>query len=567
MITITSQPPNIDTDTDPKEQPVPLSDCLQWCLQPASGDVITTPGAAASVTIEWPNVPTVPADGTTFTLWGRTFTVDSAQAYTSMSFQITTTGLQTARNMVNMLRANLFFRRATTAQTSGPDNQDVLIGWTDCREQDNFGDDAMDMTALETAGATVTVTNGTSPVYVDGYKIVFRLLKYDAQADDFLPVTQFEGADPNRGCSTVEEMCINMVRDAAGLLYTQMPDLETEGEPDPLLDSVLGRFRLEYGWTYRNGNCEPQSGTFMQSGQVLVLNAAFEPRETYGVRRYWKGATGGFPSGQTVPDFLTTQPKKLSVCTDSFAWLWLLNSFTDAYPDIGSLKLVFTVYKKGTPGVFGTYEAIYPTVEWYQAYIFNVSVGRVLENVVGIDEDTLDRYDVKAVLLDGGDDVIADASETLTFVVSAMCCEESTDVYFLTPAGGIGTMLCRVEDITMSQEGERIFSEVPCNTVGDYQTVKAKYGGLSPAGVQAFESLTISAVENYSPDQVNYFRQFVASPQKWIRIATADGGFMAHKFIVEASEVSIFKAGDKVTLTAKGRLQDSPVQMPNEIEL
>lgn len=568
MITISSQPPHTDDpDAGPRSEPIPLSGCLQWCLQPDDEDVISTLGSQATVVITWPATPTVPANGTTFTIWGYTFTVDDTTPYTSMTFQITTSGSTTARNMVNMLNGNLFFRRAARIIVSGITNREVQITWSECREQESFGDDAMNMAALETAGATVDVNNGESPAYVDGYRLIFRLLKYSTASQDFLPVTQFEGVDPNRGCTSVEETCLNFIRDAAALLYTPMPELETEGEPDPLLDSILGRFKLEYGWTYRDADCQPKSGTLKQSSEVLVLNAAFEPRENYGVRRYWIGATGGFPAGQTVPDFLTTQPKMLSVCADSFSWLWLLNSFTDTYEYIGSLLLRFTVYKKGTAGVFDTYEVIYPTVEWYQPYIFNVSVGRVLDNVAGITADTLEKYEVQVVLLDSGDEVLANGSEYLSYVISANCCEENTDVYFLTPAGGIGTMLVRVEEKEPNQEGQEILTDVPCDTAGDYQTAKAQYGGRSLSQIRSFERITISAMENATDEYVEYFRQFKLSPQRWIRIATADGGFMAHKFIPEPGGVQVFRAGEKVTLTATGYLQDVPVQMPNEVDL
>ena len=568
MIEITSEPRSTaNPGSGPHAQPLPLSDCLQWCMQPDAADGISTLGSQATVVITWPATPTVPANGTTFTIWGYTFTVNNAQAFTSMSFQVTTSGTTTARNMVNMLNANLFFRRAARIIVSGATSREVQITWSDCREQQSFGDDAMNMDALIAAGASKVVTNGVSPEYVAGYRLIFRLLKYSTPAQDFVPVTQFEGIDPNKGCSTIEEACINLMRDAAGMVYTPMPDLVNDGEPDQLTDSILGRFKLEYGWTYRDDNCQPQSGTIKQTDEVMVWNAAFEPKEVYGVRRYWTGADDGFPPGQYVPDFLTTQPKILSVCTDSYSWLWLLNSFTDEYEDIGSVVLRISVYKKGTPGVFDILEFVYPPVLWYQPYIFNVSVGRVLDNVVGVTDETLDRYEVQAVLLDSGDNVLANASEYLTYVVAPSCCEESTDVYFLTPAGGIGTMLVRIDETEAVQEGREILTDVPCNTAGFYQSAKAKYGGRSLSQITAYERVTISATETATDEYIDYFKHFKMSPQRWLRVTSADGSHMAYKFLPEPGGVQIFRAGENVVLRATGRLIDLIVQQPNEVDL
>lgn len=569
MLTITSEPYNIASEDDPKAQPVPLSDCLQWCLQAAPSDAISVLGSTASVVISWPAVPTVPANGTTFTIWGKAFTVNNSTPFAAMTFEVTTSGTQTAQNMVNMLNGNLFFRRAATIQVTGVSSRDVLIDWDECREQASFGDDAMNMDNLITAGASVVVTNGVSPEYVAGYRIDFRLLKWTAQGGgQWLPVTEFEGIEPNKGCATVSELCLNLVQNAAQNLHTPMFDLVNEGEPDNLEENILGRFKLEYGWTYRDADCQPQSGTFMQSGEVLVWNAAFEPKEIYGVRRYWKGAVGGFPPGESFPNFLTTQPKFLSVCTDSFATLWMLNSFTNDYPDTASVQLRFIVYKKGVAGVFAIYTPdAYPLAEWYQPYIFNVSVGRVLDNVAGIDETTLEKYEVQIRLLDGSDVFIADASEYLTYVINPNCCEENTDLYFLTPAGGMGTLLCRVEEKEVNQEGTEIFTDVPCNTLAGYQVTKAKYGGRSLSNIRSFEKITVSAYEAFTPDYVDYFRQFKASPQRWIRIRATDGTWMVHKFIPDTGGVKIFRAGEFVQLTATGSLQDIPIQLPNELVL
>jgi len=135
MITITEQPPSIASIlTEPKAPPVPVSECWRWCLQPDAIDAIDTPGSNALVTVTFPAVPTIPADGTTFRIWGYDFTIDSGQAYTSTSFEVTAVGLFTALNFLKMIQSNFFFNRAVQLGFAvvGFDYQ-VTIILNDCR--------------------------------------------------------------------------------------------------------------------------------------------------------------------------------------------------------------------------------------------------------------------------------------------------------------------------------------------------------------------------------------------------------------------------------------------------
>lgn len=148
--------------------PEPVSNRLAWTIQPDVSDVLDTVGSRAMVQITFPaSGVVVPANGTEFTICGNTFTVDDSTPFTQNTMDIDTSGNSTGINLKEMLRANFFF--AKTQIENGPAGfRDTIITWEDCGEQENFTGAAMDLSALETAGATVTVTNGLTAVKVNG---------------------------------------------------------------------------------------------------------------------------------------------------------------------------------------------------------------------------------------------------------------------------------------------------------------------------------------------------------------------------------------------------------------
>ncbi len=381
-----------------------------------------------------------------------------------------------------------------------------------------------------------------------------QLLKY---LDGFFqPITPVKSLQVKAGCAEVEESCVDFMKVARATLFTPMPDLTNSSEIDPTTPTMTGRFQLKYGWTYRE-DCQAKSGTAMRSGQVLVINAAFEETETYGMRRYWYDHPDGYPAGQSYSEFLTNQPKALKLAADSKAWVWLLNNWADAFPDLDKLLLRFVIYKIGTVGVFSIHTIEYTPCEWYEVMNFNVSPGRVFALEAGVSVTTLDWYEVQVVGIDAANDPLFNASEYLRYALDPQCSADSTDVYFVTPPGGIGTLLVEVTDKELEQSGVEICLDTPCTADREE---KAKYGGRHMVNQRSFERITVRAIVNHDAQNKAYFRSFKASPQRWIRVTQSDGTFMARKFIVEPGGVKIFRVGENIELVATGYTADIPMQ-------
>ena len=258
MITITTEPASIPlgaTISDPKPPPVPVSECLRWCLQADAADAVQIEGSRATVTVIFPpsGSTTIPTNGTEFSIWGYAFTVDDATPFTASSFQVTTNALTNLANFVNMIEANIFFRRAVsvTAAVVIP-NVEITITWLDCREQPRFVAESMDLDVFTTIGGSASYANGVSPEYTQGFRVVARPLVYDEDAVFFLSeIGVLEGLEVDRLCDSVGEVCVNFQKDVQSQLWTELPELSASSftTAERCGQTMLRLFALEYGWT------------------------------------------------------------------------------------------------------------------------------------------------------------------------------------------------------------------------------------------------------------------------------------------------------------------------------
>lgn len=583
-ITLTVEPPTT-TDFDDPATPVPVSDCLRWCMQSDDADGITTGGTFAEMEVTFlTTIGSIPADGTQFTVWGHTFEVDSTiGSHTSTKFKIVSSGNTTGSNFRRMLKANVFFAQNATVVTN-PDfftARSTKITWNGCGQQENFTGAAMDILTVLAAtldgGAPNTVTNGTEPVYVPGYMLQFRLLKYDTASGAHVPVGKFRGIEPRFDCDAISEECVNLMRDAARLVNTPMPDLAIDSEIDPDDDTVTGRYVLNYGWTFRDAECQPQSGDFAETGDVVVVNAAFAVEDKTGIDKFWERPIPG--DGILRQRFLTNQPTFSTLGENSFAWLWLLNSFTEPLALTGNgtgtpftldhFKLVVEIYENGSVIVDDSFTVDYPAALWYQVLNFNVSPGRVVDLGTTALAD-IGKYGIYVNAYNSGETEFMRLTEELVFGVLHEC-DTLTDMYFLSPPGGIVTIVGEVLERDLEQSGAEICLDTDC---AETRQDLAKYGGRMLTNIRSFEKVTWRARKNYNAQEVECFRSFKASPERWIQVREMDGArqtttagisYIAKRLIVDTGGVKIFQTGDYVDLVVTGYMSDIPLQTPRNL--
>lgn len=545
--------------------PTPVSDRLAWTVQPGTGDVLEQVGARATVRVNFAATLTPPPNGTTFTIWGREFMVDDSVPFTKDTFYMPTSGNGAGINFKEMLRANFFFAK-TEIRNGSNGFRDTIIEWNECGEQENFSGAEMDLSALEAAGADVTVTNGATAVKFNGYVMQARLLKMDADGI-FQPITKYEGFKPVVNCSTVQALTIDYMPEARRTIFTEIPDLTVTSEQDPNDTTMVGVFKLQVGWTYKDDECQPQAGEFVTSEQVMVYNSVFDLEENWGMKRYiYDHSEISELDIPKWPAFLTNKPERLALGEESIAWLWCSGAYNERLALIEKVRLTFNVfYKNGTTAQqFVEYD---PIAE-HQVHCFNVSPKRLLALFSLTSLSSISHYFVRANALDEfGQIMDINGIGYETFFSIESPCEATTDVYFLTPPGGIGTMLCDIVEKGVTQEAQEICLDVP---VAATREDIARYGGYMHNDIKNQETITLRCRRNFTPDEVAYFKSLKTSPERWIRVAeTGNTGefyykkYMAKRLLVDPGGIRIFQEGDYVELLITGKIgNEIPAQNP-----
>ena len=529
----------ITITTQPTTDHIPVTDCLQWGLQPDNADVFTAAGSAATVVVTFPAFMSAPMSPG-FKIWGYDFQAlgSASENWSATHFVVAALGAKSAEYFANMILANHFFYKNATVTLV---NRTVTITWKTCGEQINFGTAAMVFANLTGIGVTATATNGTSPELVEGFKLVCSLLaRNDAGGWD--EVTSEQACSVPTSCADAGTVFVNYMDVARRFVFTELPELTATSFIAPG-NNVARQFALRYGFIYRDA-CQPVSGSFYVSDPAIVINAAFQVEDFAGMRRYLLNSVDGLPSGQSLPFFLTTQPKNLQIGIDSFAWLWLICNSTAATFD--TLRLTFSVMSRTGTLTVHHYEIAAPANIW-QAVNFNVSPA-FLQDEFSINPENVKYYDVTASAWGDGD-IIGPVAESLRYIMSNYC-GNTTDLYFLTPAGGHGTVFVSYEETEVSQDGTEIYQDVAC---GVSLTDRAMYRGATIINSTATETVKLASVQVDTPEMRAYFRDLKASPQRWLKVPTTDGGFVAKKLYIETGGITIYTANGQLILTISGK--------------
>lgn len=569
MITLTEQPPGITDLLSPTEPPVALSECIRYCLQPDAADAIATPGGFATLVVVIPFACSVPADGTTFKIWGYDYTVDSSVDYSASSFKVETLGLLTVLNFANMIYANIYLNRAVTVSlVTNVSDFEVTVTWRECREQPRFTPTDMELAVFTTIGGSAVATNGTSPVYVDGFKIITRGIVIKDATLSGPAIGVFVGLESEKQCTEVGETCVIMNDNFAAELYTPLPELTSTSKISTieLGRSMMKLFALEYGWTYRE-DCVGKSGTIRRSDFVLVLNAAFDDDDPYQIRRYWYGHPDGFPNGLTYAEFLTYRPKTSKIRTDSFAWLFMLNNWQDDFGQY-NLKASFAIYDQD--GIITSVEtfivnnALTDGSSWHQPVSFNVSPSFLVDQF-GINLSNVSKYSVQVTGVDtlDPDNAFFNATEYFTFELIKSC-SDRTDLYFVNSAGGIDTFDVQIDQVEVVQDGEEVQIAVPCGTG---RSDRLRYGGRTLIGLRSYEKYTLSAVLQRTSENTRWLRDLRKSPTRWLRVKDTEGDPIAKKIIIAPGSIKVHEVGVGITVELEGYLQDIPSQPGTEKRL
>jgi hypothetical protein len=293
------------------------------------------------------------------------------------------------------------------------------------------------------------------------------------------------------------------------------------------------------------------------------MNAVFPIQETYKTRRFFDG---NLPLFIDLPQFMTNQPPILRLTETSFAWLWMYNGWVNTLPTATSYRLRIRIFKVGTTSLFDTVLVTYTLADWWQCVCVNTSVSRVVTlSTLIASASEIDYYTCRIEVM--ASTTVLGQTLDVRYSVDHSCANNDnvTDLYFVSLYGGICTIICDIDDKTITSEFNEIALDVPCTTATNE---KAKYQGISAQGLSAYETYTLTVVDDYSAEQVEYFKSVKSAPEHWIKVQDvrpelSDIGYTALRFLPDADGVQIFQRGETIALRLTGRIaRDLPTQLP-----
>lgn len=562
MINITESPDGVAQNTDvPITKPRPYSpyDCIDFCFQPDSGDVFETVGSTAKISIEFGGGVLAPVDGTEFTLQGNTLTMDSAHPFSSTSFRVETgDGIQTGLNFRGMIQANFFLSQSINAniisQSGGTMHLD--LDWKTCGEQAKFSGSNMDLQPLESQGMVIGFfLNGTSPVYKEGFQLITRLNMHESVFEDGIPITSFEGLNLPKQCSEVGAVCINYADDIWQQINCPIPSLT---ELSGTTRELMRLFSVSFGSVYRV-DCQPQSGEINQSDLFLAI-AGYQPDDDRtDFSRYWANHDDGHPNGLNVVEFLTTQPKRYEICRGTVAWLWLLNNWQssdDTYnlraKFVGRRWLAGNVVSISTPQFIdlGNGYFAYDLAMWFSVTPKNIAT------LFGIPLEDLHSYDVSVEMWTTGGVFEKVVTETISYFLEGCDdCNEETDIYFVTPAGGIGTLPVLKTSESADQSGDSIVLPRGC-----FSGLNSR--GQVPVNLKNVSKFGFQVKLDNTPENRRWIKHFAFSPNRWVKTQkyTFTDEPFSERLYLDSNSIKVRESDEFIKWEFDGYTGDVPSQ-------
>lgn len=475
----------------------PVYNCLKYCFK--ANDYLQTAGVKATFFVSWFDPSNYP-DGIPVDFAGKSF--ETGTPTDQNQFQWTgappLTIAEIADNAFLMLSANFdFFEDWSLSRTSGG-GLETIFGTA--REEGFVSPFGFSFPVA--IPPIFLAVNGVNAVYLSGYKVIVEIWNCDAAGVliDLLSRSAYE-PDP-----ASQEFCIDISRNLSSYVSTTFPGM-IPGSDAPILDAnICKNICLRFGQIFDEGltDCDATPQFFETTSPIKIINSAFQKPEEVDSINSGIPLMEDFCYSGTPTRFLTDYPTGLPVCPGACFWLWY---HLDA--DLSGLvnPIVYPFYRffytdgTNTPNIQGT-------TPMSVGECWSVPAGECELSFLADPLKTIEA--IETTILVVSDFLIVQLSETfrLEIDVSKCCCNE---FYFLNEKGGFDTIEFNCEtEIALSIESSEICGFENCE--GDILK-----GGKAEADRSAFETFTIFSQFNEDYFDLNWFRQFLKSPIRYIR--------------------------------------------------
>ena len=509
--------PQIDIISTPSlECPNPVYNCVRWCLQ--ATDYLTTPGDTAYFYVAFFD-PSNYADGIPIRVAGRDFET-GPNGYESFKWSSPVppplTLVEIADNFFAMLQANYsFFEDWDVVRTSSPGFETIVAN---AREEGFVNPFDFDFPVV--TPPLYLPLNGTDPEYKENYRIVVEVWKcVDGVLTEKLYSNAYEpDADGN--------VCFDIAGTVSSYLSTGFPGLQPNDDSVYIQPDMCFDVCLRYGQIYADDEttCDAIPRYFETSSPVALINSAFQKEAEVESIETGVPLMDPFCYQGSPTRFLTDYPSGLKVCPDSLFWLYYnldidLSAFSnpEVYPFYRFRYTDGSVSSpvQGSRPLSGNGCFAVPAGEYQLSYLSPFP----LKTIASI-ETTIILIDLPSVALIISETFVLEIDQT------ACCCRE---FYFLNEKGGFDTIRLNCEqDRTLNLESVDICSIEKCE--GDILK-----GGKAEANRKAFETYTVFTKFNSEYLDLDWLRQFLKSPIRYVR---EDGKIFKIKLL--SDEVQIF---------------------------
>lgn len=525
--------PTIDIKQSPDVDCLhPAYNCVTYCFK--CNDFLISIGTMAQFTLE--GEPTIAGylPGVVFVVAGQTFNSGSQNTYNQVNTAPIQTPLEITTNFKAAFEANNYLFNNFTFQIVGGK---LIATARNDGELPNF---IFDYTATPIPPLN-SDTQGSFDVYRDNYRLAVEI--WDCYSNSMMNKISSESYIPDQQGN----FCLNIGGKIAALLQTTfVHKTAINVNSNWFYDYTISRrVCVRYGEIYSDDieECGTEPRTFETAPSIVVVNSAFQRNEQQD--KYLQ---------LCATEFMTSMPDHTLMCENSLIFLWI--NLIDVFESLQPNQVAYPYYEVNYYD--GTIDSGIGS-QFIQSGLIDpgnndfVAMGAGIPTIGSMVDPNKQIMFWKAQIVirtDGNPDL--DTFFGCKYFKMTNCCEGQVEFYFLNEFGGIDTILFQqVQQIELSNS----FSVVEQYT--DCASNDALESGANIINQSAFDVYTITSKFTNDYETRLWLRQFIASPQKWVRANIIGNDDVFSKVIaLDTSTVYYNESDSSLLLTLQWRFNE-----------